>query len=311
MHPAFSVILLTTLIGTGQGLFLLLYANEVAARAHLVAAPERGFAITSGVIALLFVAAGLIASFFHLGRPARAWRAAAAWRSSWLSREVIVLPLFMLSLLLWTLCHNAGAREEAAILGALSAVLALTLFLCTGMIYACLRMIQEWATPLTPINFLLLGCASGASLAAAAGTWLATPPAAFYRRTALLLILIGAATRIAALARNRALRPRSNLQTAIGIRHPKIVQRAQGAMGGSFNTREFFHGVTPARMRAIKWGFVVLAFALPGVLLAMGAHSVLLLSAAFVCQFLGLVAERWYFFAEANHPQNLYYQAIS
>jgi DMSO reductase anchor subunit len=28
-------------------------------------------------------------------------------------------------------------------------------------------------------------------------------------------------------------------------------------------------------------------------------------------QYAGLLAERWYFFADANHPQNLYYQAIS
>jgi DMSO reductase anchor subunit len=28
-------------------------------------------------------------------------------------------------------------------------------------------------------------------------------------------------------------------------------------------------------------------------------------------QYLGLLAERWYFFAEANHPQNIYYQAMS
>jgi DMSO reductase anchor subunit len=28
-------------------------------------------------------------------------------------------------------------------------------------------------------------------------------------------------------------------------------------------------------------------------------------------QYAGLLAERWYFFAEARHPQNLYYQAIS
>jgi len=26
---------------------------------------------------------------------------------------------------------------------------------------------------------------------------------------------------------------------------------------------------------------------------------------------LGLLAERWFFFAQANHPQNLYYQQIS
>jgi len=30
-----------------------------------------------------------------------------------------------------------------------------------------------------------------------------------------------------------------------------------------------------------------------------------------VIQFIGLIAERWFFFAEANHPQNLYYQTIS
>ena len=32
---------------------------------------------------------------------------------------------------------------------------------------------------------------------------------------------------------------------------------------------------------------------------------------AFVIQYAGLVAERWFFFAQANHPQNLYYQAAS
>jgi DMSO reductase anchor subunit len=28
-------------------------------------------------------------------------------------------------------------------------------------------------------------------------------------------------------------------------------------------------------------------------------------------QSVGLIAERWYFFADANHPQNLYYQKIA
>jgi hypothetical protein len=31
----------------------------------------------------------------------------------------------------------------------------------------------------------------------------------------------------------------------------------------------------------------------------------------FGVQYLGLLAERWYFFAQANHPQNLYYQATA
>ena len=36
-----------------------------------------------------------------------------------------------------------------------------------------------------------------------------------------------------------------------------------------------------------------------------------LLVMAFLLQYLGLLAERWFFFAQANHPQNLYYQTIS
>jgi DMSO reductase anchor subunit len=41
------------------------------------------------------------------------------------------------------------------------------------------------------------------------------------------------------------------------------------------------------------------------------ASSSGILGAAFLLQYLGLLAERWFFFAQANHPQNLYYQTIS
>ena len=36
MHPALSVILLTTLIGVGQGLFLALYTGQVYSLANLL-----------------------------------------------------------------------------------------------------------------------------------------------------------------------------------------------------------------------------------------------------------------------------------
>jgi hypothetical protein len=59
--------------------------------------------------------------------------------------------------------------------------------------------------------------------------------------------------------RNRRLRPKSTLQTAIGIKHPRIIQKAMGFMGGSFNTREFFHGRSGAVLRSIKWVFLLAA----------------------------------------------------
>ncbi len=65
---------LTTLIGVGQGLFLALYTGQLY-------------------------------SFFHLGHPERAWRSAAMWPTSWLSREVIVLPAFMGTVFLYGVAH--------------------------------------------------------------------------------------------------------------------------------------------------------------------------------------------------------------
>ena len=57
----------------------------------------------------------------------------------------------------------------------------------------------------------------------------------------------------------------------------------------------------------------VLLWLIPLLMLAVNYSysSVLLLCAAFVSQYVGLLAERWYFFAEARHPQNLYYQGVS
>ncbi len=109
------------------------------------------------------------------------------------------------------------------------------------------------------------------------------------------------------------MKPRSSLQTAIGIKHPKIAQKSQGFMGGSFNTREFFHGRSPGALRAVKWAFLGFGFVIPVLLLAaaLAVPAPALLWLAFVLQFGGLIAERWFFFAQANHPQNLYYQAVS
>ena len=84
-------------------------------------------------------------------------------------------------------------------------------------------------------------------------------------------------------------------------------------MGGSFNTREFFHAGSLAWLRTVKWAFLLLVFPLPLALLAAGSAlaSWPVLALAFTLQYLGLLAERWFFFAQARHPQNLYYQAIS
>lgn len=326
MKPAYSVIFLTTLIGAAQGLFLALFtAQSYALFSLLPAQDSRSFFAMGAVVVLVLSALGLAASFFHLGRPERAWRSAAMWRTSWLSREVIVLPAFMGVVLLYGVAHFTDWKPVVAtlpegividgtlVLGLAGTVLAFGLFLCTAMIYACLPFLREWHSPLTIVNYVLLGGASGFTLAAAFA--LASAPALtrFYAGWALILTVLAFASRGASLRRNARLRPKSTIQTAIGVKHPHIVQKSAGFLGGSFNTREFFHGKSQAVLRSVKWGFLITAFGLPVLFLAMAlwTNSTESLPLAFAVQYLGLLAERWYFFAQANHPQNLYYQAIS
>jgi DMSO reductase anchor subunit len=312
MHPGFSVIFLTTLIGAGQGLFLALYGADLAAALHVIAPPGRGFFVLGVLLSLAFTGAGAVASLFHLGHPERAWRAMAMWRTSWLSREGIALPSFMLVVSLYGLAHWFEWSAALAI-GALATVLCLALFVCTGMIYACIKFLQEWASPLTVVNYAVLGCASGFTLASAFAAFTADRLVLAYITAAMAFTLLGLFTRGASLLRNSRLKPKSTLQSATGIRHPRIVQKSQGFMGGSYNTREFFHGRSMIFLRSIKWIFLVLAFALPLLLLGFSLNQVsaALLCLAFVVQYTGLIAERWFFFAQSRHPQNLYYQAIS
>ena len=312
MNPAWSVIFLTTLIGTGQGLFLALFGVDAAGRLGVIASVPAQFFVSGAVVALLLLSGGLAASFFHLGHPERAWRAVAMWRTSWLSREVIVLPLFMATVASFAYAHATGL-SCAPWTGAIGVLLCLALFVCTAMIYICLKFLQEWHTPLTFVNFLLLGTASGVLLAAVLANVVSPVLAAKLAVIAGSVTALAAVTRGLSLARNARLRPHSTLQTAIGIANPKIAQKAQGAMGGSFNTREFFHGRTAALVCTVKWFFLLGVFMVPLALIAFALLTAVPQWLAIACgvQYAGLLAERWFFFAQARHPQNIYYQAIS
>jgi len=325
MHPAFSVIFLTTLIGAGQGLFLALFTGQSYAAVGFVTVedPVRFYAYGS-LIALGLLASGLFASFFHLGHPERAWRSAARWRTSWLSREVIVLPAFMAVVFVYGVLHYFGWDPQvlntmnplqgqlSLFVGIVGTVVAFALFVSTGMIYACIKFLQEWHSPLTVINYTLLGTASGFTLATAHAAAYSPNLVKLYGVWATVITLTALVSRTASLIRNARIKHKSTLQTAIGVRHSNIQQKAQGLMGGSFNTREFFHGASMAFFKSVKWMFLVLVFPVPLVLLwaGMNTHSITLLLLAFLAQYAGLLAERWFFFAQANHPQNLYYQTI-
>ena len=349
MRPAWSILFFTTLAGLGQGLFLGLLGVETFAPPIWHPATLAG--VAWGALALL--GAGLVASVFHLGHPERAWRAASQWRTSWLSREVIVLPSLMAAVgahaLALTLVAQAGLQPwlvfAVGLSSSLGIVLCAALWWCTGMIYGCLRMIQDWATPLTPLAFAAIGLANGLALATA---WFAcalpriraqsgpgdlpgydfAPDLGVFDSAhatvttlafaALAMTLAAAAIKGAWWWRRRGLVLKSTLQTALAIDRPGIRQMSMGMTGGSYNTREFFHGRGAPTLNLLVLAMVGFGAVLPAVaLLALALPAAYppeatawMLCAVVALQAGGVLCERWLFFAWARHPQNLYYQKV-
>jgi len=311
MNPALSIITFTTLAGAAQGLAVVMALSQL-----LGAGLDNAFVARSLWTAVVLAIVSLVASFFHLGHPMRAWRAAMMWRTSWMSREVIVLPIFILLVGIWACLLTFSTRpgEVSALLPLAVIAVSALLWYCTAMIYACIRFIQEWAHPLTIVNYTVIGLASGLVLAGALGVaWGQHQFAARLGAWAFAVTTLAWLTRTLALRRNARLKPKSTLQSATGIKSPGIVQKSMGMTGGSFNTREFFHHASVAAFRRMKLIFQLFAFAVPLALVAFAVASGW--SAAWLVavpvQLAGVLAERWFFFAQARHPQNLYYQVVS
>lgn len=325
MHPAFSVLFLTTLIGAGQGLLIALVTGQwyfvIGAEGATVRESGLFYGLGS-LIALALLGLGLFASVFHLARPMRGWRAAHRWRTSWLSREVLLLPATMGLTFLYGLLHaldinpplytfgNMKTLDLTMATGFLAGTAAGLLFICTGMIYACVRFIREWASWWTVINFTLMGLASGFTLAAAYSGLAGGRLTGFFAGLALLLTVLSLLGKGIAVWRNSTL-PRFRLKSAIGVHHDQIRQITQGFLGGSFNTTEFVAPGGKPLAATLTWAYLATGFALPAALLLAGwsAGQPALYVGAVLVQYAGLLIERWVFFACGQHVQNLYYQA--
>jgi DMSO reductase anchor subunit len=293
MRPQLSIILFTTLAGMAQGLLFFIALLNI--EAPVLSAPF--IAILALPVSFVLLTLGLVASFFHLGHPERAWRAAMMWRTSWLSREVIALPAVM-ALTAITFFFVISGMVPAWLWAALL-IGTLALWICTAKIYQCIRFIQEWSHPSTLSNFILLGLTSGGLLLISGANF--------------ILLFLALNLKLWIWRRNQQLKPKSNLASATGIKGNNIRQTSMGFMGGSFNTREFFHHQTDRAISNIRKIILLMAYIGPMILLAfsMNSPSVAQIAFALFIHYIGLLAERWMFFAEANHPQNLYYQRVS
>jgi DMSO reductase anchor subunit len=310
VHPAYSVIFFTIASGAGYGLLAVL---SLAGAFGLVG-PDRTLGLTGFGLAFMLITGGLLASTLHLGRPERAWRAFAEWRTSWLSREGVAAVATYVPAGLTALGWIILGRTDGlfAILGVLTAITAAVTVTCTGQIYATLPTIRQWQQPLTTPVYLVLALATGALLAACllavlGQTW------GFAARLAFLALAIGLWLKTKYWHAIDASRPRFTVGEATGLGDLGTVRPLDPPhTQPNFVMREM--GFSIARKHAERLrGFVLFAlFAMPLALLLVADVApapvppmALVLGAIFAG--LGVFVERWLFFAEAEHVSMLYY----
>lgn len=278
MKPALSIVFFTVLSGAGLGMLSLL------AMAYGSAAARTAVLAGIGLVTL-----GLLSSVLHLANPKNAWRSFMRFRTSWLSREAVFAVLLYPSVLAWLL-GVPGAAYAAMLL-------AWVILFCTAMIYASLKPIREWRSPLVPLNFFLLGHYSGALLAFA----LTQDPA--LRMAALVLLLMAGAAKVA-YYRVMEAPERPTLQAALGMPSAARMKLLDaGHTHGTYLTDEFAFRLARSRAEQLRIVVAVAGFLLPLLLLLTLEDAAPL--AALLC-LAGLLVERWLFFAEARHTVNLY-----
>ena len=287
MHPAPSLILFTVLSGMGFGLLVWL---GIGLRAPTGLAAFILFGLGYGLAGV-----GLIAAAFHLGHPERALKAFSQWRSSWLSREA-VLSAATLAVMA---PHAAAAvfwDKPLPVLGWIGAALALASIFATAMIYAQIRAVPRWHHWSTPPVFVLAALAGGALLAAqlTLALW--------------LMLALGLAMVMHwVLGDQQFALSRSDTGTATGLGRLGRVRLLEPPHSGSnYLLREMVHIV--GRKHAYKLRVIALVL---GVLVPAGAlilpAGYVMVFVALIAHLMGMLAQRWLFFAEAEHVVGLYY----
>ena len=166
MHSSEWSLLFFTLIGqfsTGLTTALLVYAN--INRQHDGEEQARFFK-TGLLIATGTIGVALIISFLHLSAPLSSVFALTNLKSSWLSREILMVSTYAASIFVttiyWQFCK--GKRNLLIPLLAISSVLGLTMVLTMAKLYM-IETIPLWNTPGTLIAFYVNTILLGSSFA--------------------------------------------------------------------------------------------------------------------------------------------------
>jgi len=167
----------------------MLVLTQAAAGVFLAAA---GISLTDGgairpmaIAGFGLLIVGLNAAIFHLGQPLKAWRAFLGWRTSWLSREIILFNAFAgaatTALAAFWIPQLAGHVSMLVIAAAVAGVIGV---FASAMVYVDTGR-QLWSRRIVFGNFFGSALMLGAVLAAAVLGWVGGP-----LRSALVLAIL-------------------------------------------------------------------------------------------------------------------------
>ena len=303
MHPAFSVLIFTVTSGAGYGLLAWLGAGQLLGFTETLSINQQ---IILGVIAMVLVSIGLVSSTMHLANPKNAWRSFSRFRTSCLSREAVF------AILLYPVAGLYAAAifwqwSGINILAGLSMILALVTLFTTSMIYASLKTIRQWHTPMVPALFMAYALISGGLL------FLAVSALFVVLKPQLLAVVMGLVIITLALKLVYFFwqgKPQgATIQTATGFSQASVRLLDAGHSAPTFLNREFGYQIAADQLFRLRIVMTLVTFIVPLGLVywvSGGAVRIELLGLAWVIMMAGLLLERWLFFAEARHVVRLY-----
>ena len=156
MHDFLSLALYTVLAQTAAGTYIF---TELAGIRQNPVKKSRNIII---ILILMVIAAGI--SFFHLGKPAHAMNAVNNIRTSWLSREILLMCILIAVLPVYSVSLARNSNLAAKVLRFTSVILAL-LFMYSMIMLYMLPSVRSWHHGSTPVSFFLTSAICGITLA--------------------------------------------------------------------------------------------------------------------------------------------------
>lgn len=200
--------------------------------------------------------------------------------------------------------QNTGLAGQMGLIGAGASLI--TVY-CTAMIYASLKAIPAWHLKLTPITYLVFSLATGGMLFVLLTRLWGYEVSEVVADHTRFFIVLSVLLKVSHWFIMKSKHPTSTAESATGlVNMGKVSLLESPHHSDNYLLKEM--GFKIARKHADKLRFISnLSLLLTAVFLTYGLPNVTVAIAATATMVVGVVTERWLFFAEAKHTVSLYY----